>query len=312
MNQRCRKIQEGLLAVALQEATARMRDHVQAHVAVCEACRSELERCRDLDDVMTALKVEPAVAEVGSRDRLRVSLIDLRGRILRYRVFESPLGRICVGRTELGVALVTFLGRARSPRVPGLELMEDGSQEFERLGSELLDYLHGKRAVLDWQLDLRLAKSDFQRTVLETTGRIPYGAVTSYASVARELGRPKATRAVAQALRNNPVSLVVPCHRVIGANGALTGYAGNRVGLKRRILAVEGIPTVTKPGVPRIRRAAMYHHVGHEEAYCVPTCPGLPERSLARITLFATRAHAESCGLSPCRVCRPDTHPIAG
>src|SRR4029077_2750573 len=89
--------------------------------------------------------------------------------------------------------------------------------------------------------DWRLARSEFERAVLGATADIPYGAVASYAGIARRIGKPSAVRAVAQALRWNPLPIVVPCHRVIGTSGRLTGYAGNKLGLKQHVLAVEGV-----------------------------------------------------------------------
>jgi O-6-methylguanine DNA methyltransferase len=106
-----------------------------------------------------------------------------------------------------------------------------------------LDYLKGRRTHLEWPLDLRLARSDFHREVLGATAAVPYGTVTSYVGIATEIGQPRAVRAVAQALRHNPVPIVVPCHRIIGASGDLTGYAGNKLGLKEQLLAVEGVRT---------------------------------------------------------------------
>lgn len=310
MPQVCREIQEDLVAAAVQEAGARARDRVQDHVARCAPCRGEFERYRVLDEAVGTLKREPApAAEMAGRAELQVRLADLRSRLLTYRVFDSPLGRILIGRTEQGVSLVRFLGRGGAPRLPGLEAATDGG-EIERLYRELLEYLQGRRTRLEWPLDLRLARSDFQRMVLEVTARIPYGAVTSYANLAREVGRPAAVRAVAQALRGNPVPIAIPCHRVVGADGDLVGYAGRRIALKQRLLAVEGIRTVRQPGDFRVLREAMYIRDRDDAEYCLPTCGALPRRSLAELTLFASRERAEALGLRPCTNCRPDLHPL--
>lgn len=310
MPQVCREIQEDLVAAAVQEAGARARERVQDHVARCAPCRGEFERYRVLNEAVGTLKREPApAAEMAGRAELQVRLADLRSRLLTYRVFDSPLGRILIGRTEQGVSLVRFLGRGGAPRLPGLEAVTDGG-EIERLYRELLEYLQGRRTRLEWPLDLWLARSDFQRMVLEVTARIPYGAVTSYANLAREVGRPAAVRAVAQALRGNPVPIAIPCHRVVGADGDLVGYAGRRIALKQRLLAVEGIRTVRQPGDFRVLREAMYIRDRDDAEYCLPTCGALPRRSLAELTLFASRERAESCGLRPCTNCRPDLHPL--
>lgn len=310
MPQVCREIQEDLVAAAVQEAGARARARVQDHVARCAPCRGEFDRYRVLDETVGTLKREPAPAvETAARAELQLRLVDLRRRLLTYGVFDSPLGRILIGRTEQGVSLVRYLGRGGVPRLPGLEAVADGA-EIERLYWELLEYLRGRRTRLEWPLDLRLARSDFHRTVLELTARIPYGAVTSYANVARELGRPAAVRAVAQALRANPVPIAIPCHRVVGADGGLTGYAGKRIGLKQRLLAVEGVQTMRQPGDFRVVREAMYVRDREDVEYCLPTCGVLPRRSLAELTLFASRERAEACGLHPCTSCRPDLHPL--
>ncbi|MBI3028427.1 MAG: methylated-DNA--[protein]-cysteine S-methyltransferase [Candidatus Rokubacteria bacterium] len=310
MPQVCREIQEDLVAAAVQEAGARARARVQDHVARCAPCRGEFDRYRVLDETVGTLKREPAPAvETAARAELQLRLVDLRRRLLTYGVFDSPLGRILIGRTEQGVSLVRYLGRGGVPRLPGLEAVADGA-EIERLYWELLEYLRGRRTRLEWPLDLCLARSDFHRTVLELTARIPYGAVTSYANVARELGRPAAVRAVAQALRTNPVPIAIPCHRVVGADGGLTGYAGKRIGLKQRLLAVEGVQTMRQPGDFRVVREAMYVRDREDVEYCLPTCGVLPRRSLAELTLFASRERAEACGLHPCTSCRPDLHPL--
>jgi hypothetical protein len=116
-------------------------------------------------------------------------------------------------------------------------------------------------------------------------------------------------RAVAQALRHNPVPIVVPCHRIVGIGGDLVGYAGDRLGLKERLLAVEGVPTVHARS--RIAREAMYHYDPNpSRQYCVPSCGSILARPLGQVKLFASRDLAEAVGLSPCDDCRPDLHPL--
>jgi O-6-methylguanine DNA methyltransferase len=161
-----------------------------------------------------------------------------------------------------------------------------------------------------WSLDFRLSRGEFDRRVLEATAAIPYGAVTSYAHLASSIGKPTAARAVAQALRWNPVPLVVPCHRVVGSSGALVGYAGDKTDLKHRLLSVEGVRTRRTPRDYAIAREAMYACLEGEREYCLPSCSGLSATSLARLTLFGSRETAEACGLAPCTTCRPDLHPL--
>ena len=109
------------------------------------------------------------------------------------------------------------------------------------LTRKLEAYLKGSRQAPDWVIDDVLMRSDFQRQVLQATREIPYGTLTTYLGLAERISQPKAVRAVAQALRYNPVPIQIPCHRIVGSKGSLTGYAGNKVALKRDILSVEGI-----------------------------------------------------------------------
>jgi O-6-methylguanine DNA methyltransferase len=292
---------------------------VQAHTAACPSCARELERYRALDGVLADWGQERGRAEAVTRARRRLEngLADLRRRLLIGRVFDSPLGPLLIARSEEGVSLVEYLDdaqggvRSRLAREAGLELVEDGA-EIEALYRDVLDYLEGKRTRLEWPLDLRLARSDFERAVLRATAAVPYGAVTSYTGIADEIGQHSSVRAVAQALRHNPVPIAVPCHRIVGIGGDLTGYAGHRLGLKERLLAVEGVPSEHGATAPRVARGKLYHYEANEaREYCLPTCGDIAHRPIGRVTLYASRVRAEAGGLVPCTSCRPDLHPLA-
>jgi methylated-DNA-[protein]-cysteine S-methyltransferase len=283
----------------------------------CAPCREEFGRYRAVDQVARGLRAEPAPARLAeARAGLESRLADLRQRRVAYRIFPSPLGHILLGRSEHGIAVVEYLGAgttlsaSRLARVEGVEAVEGGGPELERLQRELLDFIGGRRHELQWALDWRLARSDFERAVLEATAAIPYGAVASYAGVARRIGRPSAVRAVAQALRWNPLPIVVPCHRVIGTSGRLTGYAGDKIAWKQRLLTVEGVKLRAAQRDYRVAREAMYALGEGETEYCLPTCGSMGTRSLAEVTLFASREVAEARGLVPCTTCRPDLHPL--
>ena len=102
---------------------------------------------------------------------------------------------------------------------------------------QLTQYFEGAREQFD--IPLEAGGTDFQREVWESLRRIPYGEQRSYGDIARDIGRPKAVRAVGAANGRNPIPIIVPCHRVIGSNGTLTGFAGG-LALKRELLALEG------------------------------------------------------------------------
>lgn len=313
----CLEMHADLLATAMGDAGAVAVRRVEDHLGRCAACRGEFDRYQAIDRVVATLRSEPAPGQgvVRARERLEACLADLRNRLLTYRIFPTPFGNILIARSEYGVSSVEYLERgatvraSRLSRLGGLELAEDDG-EMEQLYRELREYLEGKRTRFDWPVDLRLARSEFHRTVLRATAKVPYGAVASYAGIAWQVGQPKAVRAVAQALRWNPLPIVVPCHRIVGSSGSLTGYAGDRIGRKRTLLGTEGVPTVKRREGVQVVRAAMYVRYPDDEAYCLPTCPSLSSMALARLTLFSSRQCAEAAGLAPCTTCRPDLHPI--
>jgi methylated-DNA-[protein]-cysteine S-methyltransferase len=314
----CVAIEPDLIAVATGEAPPPAAERVEDHVAQCRSCRDDFERYRAIDVAVGSLRATaPPPDDIeAARQRLIARLADLKTRIVSYRAFESPLGRILIGSSEHGVALVEYLGDggvagSRLFRMTGVEPHEDGA-ELERLGRELLDYLAGRRTRLDWALDLRAARSDFERAVLEAAAAVPYGAVESYRGIAGDLGKPEAVRAVAQALRHNPLPIVVPCHRIIGTSGTLTGYSGDKVGLKQRLLAVEGIQAIGARSDSRVARNTLYHYDRNDQhEYCLPTCGDIARRPIGPVTLLASRELAGALGLVPCTACRPDLHPLA-
>ncbi len=314
----CAQIEADLIATATGDADDVARRRVHEHAGWCASCGSELDRYRVIDRTLGVWRAgpEPAAGLARARTRLDARLGELRRRTVAYRIFPSPLGNILIGLSEHGVSIIEYLDRAhglahsRLARLPGVEAVEDGA-EVERYYRELLEYLEGRRTQLEWPLDLKLARSDFHRQVLRATAGIPHGAVTSYAAVAGEIGRPSATRAVAQALRWNPIPIVIPCHRVVGASGALTGYAGDRVGLKQRLLAVEGVAIVKSHGDLKVPRQSMYVRYPGDDSYCLPTCSALETVDHPhRLMLFGSRDRAEAAGLHPCDACRPDLHPL--
>jgi len=151
---------------------------------------------------------------------------------------ESPLGPMLLAATDRGLAGVWFLGQKHGPDSSGWR--EDPQHPVLREAvTQLRAYFAGERDSFDLPLDLQ-AGTAFQQDVWKALLAIPRGATTSYAQLARQLGRPQAMRAVGAAVGRNPVSIVVPCHRVLGSSGSLTGYAG---GLERKtaLLKLEGV-----------------------------------------------------------------------
>jgi AraC family transcriptional regulator, regulatory protein of adaptative response / methylated-DNA-[protein]-cysteine methyltransferase len=157
-----------------------------------------------------------------------------KGMKIGYTVAKSPLGKVLVAATERGVSAV-YLGDTESTLIA--ELREEypraeiapAADSFQRWVREIVQRIEGKRPRLELPLDLQATA--FQRRVWQELQRIPRGRTRTYSQVARSLGQPKAVRAVARACAMNPVSIVVPCHRVIREDGTLAGY---RWGLSRK------------------------------------------------------------------------------
>lgn len=314
----CAQIADDLLAAAMGEASPNATQRVGRHLEMCGTCRREFEGYRRLDETVAAMRTAevPNGRLTQSRAQLEARLADLRSRLLAYRIFPSPLGHILIARSELGISLVEYLQGGTTLRAsrlyhdPDVEIVEGGG-ELEDVYQDLLEFLSGRRTRLNWPLDMRLARSEFQRMVLQATAAVPYGAVIPYAGIAHGIGKTAAVRAVAQALRWNPLPIVIPCHRVIGTSGALTGYAGSRIGLKQRLLTLEGVPITTHAGDVGIASREMYVLYPGDREYCVPSCPSLDTRPPAPLTRFSSRERAEAAGFDPCTTCRPDLHPIS-
>jgi len=143
---------------------------------------------------------------------------------LAYKLVSSPIGRLKLVASDLG--LVAVLWEQDNPRRVRLsDLVEDPAHPvLLQAETELREYFTGKRDAFSIPLDLR--GTPFQKQVWELLLGIPFGETRTYGQLAKQLGNPNATRAVGAANGRNPIAILVPCHRVIGHSGKLTGFAG--------------------------------------------------------------------------------------
>jgi methylated-DNA-[protein]-cysteine S-methyltransferase len=161
-----------------------------------------------------------------------------------YELADTPLGTLLLAKTERGLCRIEYdpdpdrdvetLARAFGRRV----LKTPGALDDAR--RQLDEYFEGKRRRFELEIDLGLAAKPFSRSVLQQLARVPYGEVTTYGALAAKAGYPRAARAVGTVMNRNPIPIVLPCHRVVGASGSLVGYGG---GLPRKeaLLRLESV-----------------------------------------------------------------------
>jgi methylated-DNA-[protein]-cysteine S-methyltransferase len=191
---------------------------------------NELKRLAGGGDDRARELADRVAAEAAGRGLLDVAVGEV----------DSPIGRLLVAVTPRGLARVAFededrdrvlaeLASRLSPRILESAAVTDDARR------ELEEFFAGERTRFGVKVDRRLIQG-IARDVLRATSKIPYGELSTYGGVAKQIGRPSAARAVGRALGSNPIPVVIPCHRVIGAGGALTGYAG---GLDRKVALLE-------------------------------------------------------------------------
>jgi len=226
---------------------------VREHTITCNYCANvlhSLERvCASLDEC------DETIAKSTGRSRPATTMC-LGIPEARYGFMDSPVGEVLVATSGNGVVEVSYLDN--HDRYDALrELERRGYLVYERQDAvrpvigQLDEYFTGGRHDFDVAVDLG-GVSDFTRSVLEATYKIPYGKVQTYGEIAGAIGRPKASRAVGNALGRNPIPVIIPCHRVILSSGAMGWYTGGPE-IKRTLLGIEGVryvapDVVAQPG----------------------------------------------------------------
>jgi len=236
---------------------------------------------------------------------LQVAVLERVGLADAFLTVDGPAGPLLVAYNGRGVSatapagdqaefLARFQARFRRPLRPA-------ERPPARLVAQLQRFLEPGRRAAAPPFDLR-GVSAFERAVLAKAQEIPRGQVRPYAWVAGELGRPAAVRAVGAALGRNPIPVLIPCHRVVGSDGRLTGYAWGTP-YKRTLLAAEG---ADPDGLERLgRRGIRLFGSDTTRIYCYPTCHHARRTTQAHLTRFRGAAEAAAAGYRPCLVCRP-------
>ena len=254
-NLSCNEVVRRLPALVAGDLGREAVDEMEEHTETCWECRQDLQESRGLAATLDLLWrhrlnglrdqcVPFPVTQVYSNGtpplpkRINAAL----DRIACFAPIETALGTLHLVATDDGLARVFFPG-AQEPDVEDWCCRHDliplyDEQEIHPYAAQLRDYLIGRRTDFDVPVDLR-SVTPFMREVLQTLRTIPYGSVRNYREIASQLGNPNAQRAVGNAVKRNPVPIVVPCHRVIKTDGSIGGYAGGQE-IKERLLRMEG------------------------------------------------------------------------
>jgi methylated-DNA-[protein]-cysteine S-methyltransferase len=151
--------------------------------------------------------------------------------MLRYTFTETPIGAILIAGDGEAIVETYFAGAKPKP-----DWIRDDDDVLREAADQLQAYFAGD--LREFDLPLAPRGTEFQQSVWSALQQIPYGETTTYSTIAERIGRPAAVRAVGAANGANPIPIVIPCHRVIGSNGSMTGFGGG-IGVKRRLLALE-------------------------------------------------------------------------
>jgi methylated-DNA-[protein]-cysteine S-methyltransferase len=262
----------------------------------------DAEALRELAAGLRGLRGEPPAT-------LRPAVLERVGLADAFITVEGPAGPLLVAYNGRGISatapagdeagfVARFLARHRRPLRPA-------GEPPARLLAQLRRYSDPAAGGAAPRFDLR-GVSEFERAVLRKTAEIPRGEVRPYAWVAGEIGRPASVRAVGGALNRNPVPVLIPCHRVVGSDGALTGYAWG-VPYKRTLLAAEGADPAELERLGRDR--TRYLGSDTTRVYCYPTCHNARRIGPAHRVAFRDAGAAAAAGYRACRRCRP---PAAG
>lgn len=222
-----------------------------------------------------------------------------------YAPLDTPVGPLLVAFNHEGISLVV-------PSPDDAELERAFQAAFGRLprrvpapppslARAVLRHVDGTARPSGLRFDLRRL-TEFDRAVLLTLLEIPRGEVRSYAWVAREIGRPRATRAVGSANARNPIAVLIPCHRLIRSDGAIHKYLYGS-DMKRALLAYEG---ADPDRIERLSRLGVrFFGSDTTRIFCFPTCRHARRTTDRHLVRFASAPQAAEAGYRPCNVCRP-------
>jgi len=249
-----------------------------------------------------------ALGDTTAPDTLLPTVMQRVGLIDAYITLDTPLGLVYIAYNPNGLSLVMRAGDAVNfaaafAAATG-RMVAPASETPTRLIAALEAWLRGDQTAADspLQFDLR-GLTDFEQSVLRKAREIPHGEMRPYAWVAREIGSPKAVRAVGTALAHNPIPLFIPCHRVVRSDGRLGAYSMGGPDAKRAILSAEGVPLAESEA--QAEAGVRYYGSDTTRVYCFPCCHHARRINPDHLARFASAEEARVAGYRPCRDCRP-------
>jgi O-6-methylguanine DNA methyltransferase len=256
----------------------------------------------DTSGVLRALRGSPGHRAPAS---LLPAVLSQVGLADRYWRLDSPVGAVYIAASPAGISMVSRAKSAREfersfARLRGRTVSRTTSRPPAAVKALMKNLKRQDRVKL--QFDLR-GLSEFERAVLMKALEIPGGEVRPYSWIAREIGHPEAVRAVGTALGKNPVPLLIPCHRVVRADGTIGEYSMGGSRVKRALLKVEGV----EPKTIEDLAARGIRYLGNEKGrwYCYPTCGGTLSLVRSNKVPFHSAREALAAGYHPCEDCRP-------
>lgn len=230
----CDVCEDAMPALVIGDLDQPDRSAMSAHIATCGSCR-EIQQDWERELSSPAPPDEAALPEAAAALGLR------RG---HYGFMDSPVGDLLLVVTDFGICDVSYLiNHDREDRFGELEgrgiLATERATSVAGVKDELREYFGGQRNAFSVPVDL-YGVTPFTRGVLEATSDVPFGNLRTYQGLAASIGNPRASRAVGNALGRNPVSVIVPCHRVVRSDGSMGWYTGG-ADIKRALLGLEGV-----------------------------------------------------------------------
>jgi O-6-methylguanine DNA methyltransferase len=255
--------------------------------------RHFVRQLRRLDDVHAPSTLLPGVLT-------RLGLGDA------YAFLDTPIGPLFVAYNDVGISAVMQAENAVDFERAFRTRFQRPIHAVNALPPTLAESLNAQLSGVtraDLPFDLRHV-SEFERAVLLKALEIPRGEVRPYHWIAREIGRPKAVRAVGTALGSNPIPVLIPCHRVVRSDGRIGEYIFGSAN-KRKLLSVEGADPEL---LEQLGRSGV-RYLGDEadHTFCFPTCSGMHHRTDRKLLRFRSDQEAQAAGFRPCQSCRPLT-----